>query len=218
MSFRRLPTEIDGVVLVEPDVHGDERGFLVETVPGRGDEARGDRRRLRPGEPQPVLRPGACAGSTSSAGQAKLVRCARGGSSTSQWTSGRTPHLQALGGHDLDDVAATASSSSRTGSATASASSRAEADVIYRLSSYYDPELESGIAWDDPEVAVHWPITDPPSPIETGTLRLGGPGGFGFGPGVRLGQSPMDDADSAGIVATDEFSRCVTSKSSVTSQ
>ena len=31
MSFRRLPTEIDGVVLLEPDVHGDERGFFVET-------------------------------------------------------------------------------------------------------------------------------------------------------------------------------------------
>ena len=31
MTFRRLPTEIDGVVFVEPDVHGDERGFLVET-------------------------------------------------------------------------------------------------------------------------------------------------------------------------------------------
>ena len=27
----RLPTELDGVVLIEPEVHGDERGFLVET-------------------------------------------------------------------------------------------------------------------------------------------------------------------------------------------
>ncbi|MGZ5309929.1 MAG: dTDP-4-dehydrorhamnose 3,5-epimerase family protein, partial [Solirubrobacterales bacterium] len=26
-----LPTQLDGVVALEPDVHGDDRGFLVET-------------------------------------------------------------------------------------------------------------------------------------------------------------------------------------------
>ena len=31
MTFRRLPTEIEGVILIEPTVHGDERGFLVES-------------------------------------------------------------------------------------------------------------------------------------------------------------------------------------------
>ena len=36
-----------------------------------------------------------------------------------------------------------------------------EADVLYRLSTYYDPELESGVAWDDPDLGVEWPITDP---------------------------------------------------------
>ena len=29
--MKSLPTKLDGVVLVEPDVHGDERGFMVET-------------------------------------------------------------------------------------------------------------------------------------------------------------------------------------------
>ena len=36
-----------------------------------------------------------------------------------------------------------------------------EADVHYRLSSLYDPATEKGIAWDDPELAVEWPVTDP---------------------------------------------------------
>ena len=31
------------------------------------------------------------------------------------------------------------------------------ADVSYQLSSYFDPEQEAGIAWDDPEVGVEWP-------------------------------------------------------------
>ena len=35
------------------------------------------------------------------------------------------------------------------------------ADVAYKLSSYYDPATEAGIAWDDPEVGVEWPITEP---------------------------------------------------------
>ena len=34
------------------------------------------------------------------------------------------------------------------------------ADVTYKLSSYYDPATEAGIAWDDPEVGVEWPLAD----------------------------------------------------------
>ena len=35
------------------------------------------------------------------------------------------------------------------------------ADVHYRLSSYYDPATEAGIAWDDPDVGVEWPVSEP---------------------------------------------------------
>ncbi len=35
------------------------------------------------------------------------------------------------------------------------------ADFAYKLSSYYDAATEAGIAWDDPEVGVEWPISDP---------------------------------------------------------
>ena len=33
-----------------------------------------------------------------------------------------------------------------------------EADVAYQLSSLYDPATEAGIAWDDPDIGVEWPI------------------------------------------------------------
>ena len=31
----------------------------------------------------------------------------------------------------------------------------------FSFASYYDPETEAGIAWDDPDVAVEWPLADP---------------------------------------------------------
>jgi dTDP-4-dehydrorhamnose 3,5-epimerase len=35
------------------------------------------------------------------------------------------------------------------------------ADVAYKLTSYYDPETEAGIRWDDSGIGVDWPVADP---------------------------------------------------------
>ena len=39
--------------------------------------------------------------------------------------------------------------------------SESGADVSYKVTQEYDPELDSGIKWDDPELAIRWPISDP---------------------------------------------------------
>ena len=35
------------------------------------------------------------------------------------------------------------------------------ADVAYKATQEYDPSLERGIKWDDPDIAISWPIPDP---------------------------------------------------------
>jgi dTDP-4-dehydrorhamnose 3,5-epimerase len=37
----------------------------------------------------------------------------------------------------------------------------AEADVAYKVSSYYEPSTERGIAFDDPEIGIAWPTDEP---------------------------------------------------------
>jgi dTDP-4-dehydrorhamnose 3,5-epimerase len=34
------------------------------------------------------------------------------------------------------------------------------ADVLYKQTAYYDPAVERGLAWDDPEIGVTWPLPE----------------------------------------------------------
>lgn len=159
---RRLDSRLEGLVPVEPEVHGDERGFLVETYRAdawrelgivveefvQDNHSRSARGALRGLHFQ--LAPG----------QAKLVRCSRG----TVWdvavdlrreseTFGRWE------GHELSD------SNHRQlfvppGFAHGFVVLSEIADVVYKLSSYYNPETERGIAWDDPEVGVDWRLPE----------------------------------------------------------
>jgi len=160
VSFRRLPTEIEGLVLIEPDVHGDERGFLVETF--RENELRGlgievdfvqDNHSRSRGA---VLR-----GIHLQRGQAKLVRCPQG----KIWDVAvdlrpDSPTYKQWEGYELDGEAHR-QLFVPAGFGHGFCLLSEEADVLYRLSSYYDPALESGIAWNDPEIGIEWPISDP---------------------------------------------------------
>ncbi|HEY3193574.1 MAG TPA: dTDP-4-dehydrorhamnose 3,5-epimerase [Solirubrobacterales bacterium] len=160
MSFRRLATEIDGVVLIDPTIHGDERGFFVETF--RESEMRKlgidvdfvqDNHSRSGGQ---VLR-----GLHMQRGQAKLVRCARGRIfDVAVDLRPDSPTYKHWEGYELDDAdhrQLFIPDGFGHGFCVLSDS----ADVLYRLSSYYDPELELEVAWDDPEIAVDWPIRDP---------------------------------------------------------
>jgi dTDP-4-dehydrorhamnose 3,5-epimerase len=159
---RRLETQLDGVVLIEPEVHGDERGFLVETFRDESWREMGievdfvQENHSRSG--RGILRG---LHFQTEPGQAKLVRCLRG----TIWDVAvdlrrDSPNYRRWEGHQLDDerhrqlfVPA--------GFGHGFCVLSEQADVAYKLSSYYDPATEAGIAWDDPDVGVEWPISEP---------------------------------------------------------
>jgi dTDP-4-dehydrorhamnose 3,5-epimerase len=159
---RVTPTEIPDVLLIEPRVHRDGRGFFLETyheqryrehgIPGpfvQDNHSRSIARTLR-GLHLQLRRP-----------QAKLIRVTEG---------------------EVFDVAVDVRRGSPTfgrwvGFMLTAASFRQlyippgfahgfcvltdYAQFEYKCTALYDPDSEIGVAWNDPALAVAWPITDP---------------------------------------------------------
>jgi len=157
--MEQLETRLDGPILIAPRVIADERGFFCETYRrnlyeqlGIGEEMVQDNHSRS--------RKGIVRGMHFQIGRgaAKLVRCARGeifdvavdlrrGSpSFGEWEgfhlSEENMHVFycpigfAHGFCVLSDLA----------------------DVLYKQSNYYSPETERGIAYDDPDVGIDWPL------------------------------------------------------------
>ena len=158
----RLPTKIDGLVLLEPAVHGDERGFMVETfAKGAWAEVGVEAEFVQQNHSRSAKGTVRGLHFQTHPGQAKLVRCARGevldvavdlrrGSPTfGQWEA-----------QLLDDVRHR-QFYVPVGFAHGFAVLSDVADFVYQLSSLYDPATETGIAWDDPDVGVDWQVADP---------------------------------------------------------
>lgn len=153
-----IETSLPGVLIFEPKVFGDERGFFVETyrgqvfveaglnVPFVQDNQSRSRRGVLRGLHYQLQQP-----------QGKLVRVARGrvfdvavdvrqGSPTfGQWAgailddeSHRQMYVPPGFAHGfvvLSDVA----------------------DFVYKCTDYYHPQSEVGIRWDDPAIGILWP-------------------------------------------------------------
>ncbi|MGI8729647.1 MAG: dTDP-4-dehydrorhamnose 3,5-epimerase [Solirubrobacteraceae bacterium] len=156
--MRLLDTRIDGLVHLQPDVHGDERGFFIESYRANVWEQHGiadtfvqdNHSRSRRG----VLR-----GMHFSigAGQAKLVRCARGQILDVAVDLRRaSPTFGEWEGFELDDELHR-QLYIPVGFAHGFCVLSEIADVTYKCSTYYDGAVERGFAYDDPEVAIAWP-------------------------------------------------------------
>ena len=154
--MQQLPTRLQGPVLLEPTIHGDARGFFMETyrrdaLAGIGiadDFVQDNHSRSRRG----IVR-----GMHYQPGMAKLVRCASGtvldvlvdlrrdSPTFGEWESAE---LSDANGHQLY-----CPEGFGHGFAVISDS----ADLVYKCSAYYDAATEGGIAYDDPDLGIEWP-------------------------------------------------------------
>ncbi len=159
---RALETKLEGVVLLEPEVHGDPRGFMVETF--RSDawaELGVDVEFVQHNHSRSVKDTLRGLHFQTEPGQAKLVRCPRGAIFDVAVDLRRgSPTYGQWEGHVLDDEAHR-QLFVPVGFGHGFAVLSDVADVTYLLSSLYDPATEAGIAWDDPGVGVEWPVSEP---------------------------------------------------------
>jgi dTDP-4-dehydrorhamnose 3,5-epimerase len=162
MGFRRLETRIDGLVLVVPDVFPDSRGFFLETFRAnryaelgidvefvQDNHSRSERGAIRAFHFQ--LTPG----------QAKLMRAVRG--AVYDVAVDLRRDSPTYGEHEAFELS---DSNHRqlyvpVGFAHGFCVTSEVADVTYKVSNYYDAQTERGIAFDDPDLAVDWPVEDP---------------------------------------------------------
>lgn len=162
MAFRRLDTRIGGLVLIEPTVHADGRGFFLETYRREDYRALGvnaefvqdNHSRSQHGTVRAFhfqLHPG----------QAKLVRAARGAVHDVAIDLRRSSPT--YGEHESFEL--TEENQRQlfvpVGFAHGFCAVSDIADVTYKVSSYYDPETERGIAWNDPGLGIKWPVEEP---------------------------------------------------------
>ena len=157
-----VPTEIPGVVVIEPDVHRDARGFFLETYHAakyrdggiscafvQDNHSRSAGRALR-GLHAQLRRP-----------QAKLLRCIEGeifdvavdirrGSPTfGRWIG------VALSAENFRQIFIP------EGFAHGFCVTSEAAEVEYKCSDVYVPADEVTIAWNDPAIGIRWPVSEP---------------------------------------------------------
>lgn len=163
MAFTFQKTKIPGVVIIQPQVFGDQRGYFMETFK-KGDYAAAgiDREFVQDNESSSTK--GVLRGLhfQKNRTQGKLVRVTHGevfdvavdvrpGSATYGLWVGVTlssekknmlyiPEGFAHGFLVLSDTA----------------------EFVYKCTDVYDPASESGIPWNDPDIDVHWPKLDIP--------------------------------------------------------
>ena len=156
------PLALPEVILVEPDVHRDARGFFVETyhlekyraggIPGpfvQDNHSRSVQGTLR-GLHAQRRRP-----------QGKLVRAVdgemfdvavdtrRGSPTFGRWVGVR------LSGENFHQLYVP------PGFAHGFCVLSPVVNVEYKCTDFYEPADEIGLAWDDPDVGIEWPVRDP---------------------------------------------------------
>jgi dTDP-4-dehydrorhamnose 3,5-epimerase len=157
-----IKTELEGVLIFEPEVHADSRGSFYESYVRKKYQGQGvDCEFVQ--DNHSMSRKGVLRGLhyQENPGQAKLVRVTLGevfdvavdirkGSPTfGQWSG----VLLSAENHRQLYIP--------TGFAHGFCVLSGTAEFLYKCSAYYAPSGERGILWNDPDIGIDWPIKDP---------------------------------------------------------
>ena len=157
-----IPTSLEGLLIIEPDVFGDARGYFLETYHQRRFQSAGLDVKLV----QDNL-------SFSKKGTLRGLHF--------QITHPQAKLVHALTGEIFDvavDIRPESLTFGKWSGALLSEENKRQlfipggfahgfcvlsenAHVAYKCSDYYNPEDEGGILWSDPGVAIDWPVKDP---------------------------------------------------------
>ena len=157
-------TKLDGVVIIEPNVFGDNRGFFMESWSQRKMEEAGLFYNFVQDNHSLSTVNGTIRGIHFQKGdqaQAKLVRCVRGAvldvAVDLRRDSPTYKHWEA--------VVLSADNKKQLliprGFGHGFLTLTDEVEFLYKADNYYAPEAEGGIRWDDPDIGIDWGIVNP---------------------------------------------------------
>lgn len=159
--MRFTATHIGGVLIVSSDIHTDERGSFQRCYCSAEFAEHG----LEPLEAQTAISRNTVAGTLrglhfipENQGEAKLVRCVAGRifDVAVDLRTGSPTYLQHVS-VELDADSGIALYLPR-GVAHGFVTLQDSCDLLYQFSQAHRPGLEKGVRWDDPELAIPWPL------------------------------------------------------------
>ena len=158
-NFKKIDTSIEGVYIIEPTVFGDERGYFMETYSKKDFEEIGLNYDFVQ-DNQSKSRKGVLRGLhfQKENPQAKLVRCIKG--EVFDVAVDLRPGSETYG--EWEGVVLSEENKKmfmiHRGFAHGFLVLSDEAEFVYKCDDIYNPEAEGGLAWNDEDVCIDWPL------------------------------------------------------------
>ena len=164
MKFKKISTKLQGVFILEPTVFEDHRGFFMESYNKREFEELGLNFNFVQDNHSLSTKAGTLRGlhyQLNPKAQTKVVRCLRGaiydvvvdiriGSPTfGQWVG------VILSEHNRRQIVVP------KGFAHGILTLTPNTEILYKVDEYYSPEHDRAIRWNDPEIGIEWPTSEP---------------------------------------------------------
>lgn len=157
-------TKLDGVVIIEPDVFGDNRGFFMESWNKKKMEKAGLYYDFVQDNHSKSTVKGTLRGIHFQKGdkaQAKLVRCVKGAVlDVAVDLRKNSPTFKQWVGVELSAENKKQLLIPR-GFGHGFVTLTDDVEFLYKADNYYAPEADAGIRWNDPEIGVEWGVENP---------------------------------------------------------